>query len=688
MEIRLDVSDPVQRVIRDTLNNRQFSSDELLNGSDEKEDLVTLDIGLPVGGVKLRSVTIEGFGPHDGPNVITLDGSTMILEGRNGTGKSSIIYAINWCVTGRTGNMDPWSEEEGSLDLVNWNIDDERTMSVSVELYLGNRCLTITRRIEGGVISSVIIDENGKEMGPSSLMIVQSILPFILYQGESSMFLSLDGPRSGRGILHDMMFSSVGGNDLRNSIARIRGHKENLMSRLNDARTRSEKLEGRMEEIEKQRGRIENDLLALREDISVLSRKKESSRRSYLELINGRLQDGKDPGKEEKRRTMAATRAGRLEERLSSAFDLSAVELLRSQATRALTRAMKRSREEDEKRMMSGAIDAQLHIIEQVLDRERCICGTPIGTSGMGKERLKHLKERLDERKEIECVWDPGSIWSSDQFLWQVRSLLSREGLEGEKMLEMLDDLSESRSAMITSAGKDVVDDRSEIINAVREMERTRILYQEKKRRAERLEEEQKDLESEMSDLQDRLLKVFGNRRGREGLAETAIILDGSIEWIEGEIRKRVDDLREDIEGRATGILKEITGRTDLGISIHPEKMRIGRIQKTDDGHRIVPITRLSAGEREAVALALVLALSEPLNTGLILDSPFMNMESGSIVRSVRHIIQRGGNVMITVPEATIPESSLEELEAVGSGFRRFELARGEKGSVIKEVGN
>mgnify|MGYP007005257180 CR=1 FL=1 len=147
----------------------------------------------------------------------------------------------------------------------------------------------------------------------------------------------------------------------------------------------------------------ERELDDLRKEITDLKARKDSSRRSYLSLIKARTGNGPSTEAEEDRRTDAATKAGRLEERIARALSLSPVELLRMQGTMVLNKAMARSIEQDEKRMMSGALDAQMSIIRQLLEQQSCICGTPIRTTGMGKGRLNHLLEKLKERKELEC---------------------------------------------------------------------------------------------------------------------------------------------------------------------------------------------------------------------------------------------------------------------------------------------
>ena len=56
--------------------------------------------GVVVSGVRLRRVTVAGFRGFSSESRFELNGDAVVISGANGTGKTSLIEAVFWCLTG------------------------------------------------------------------------------------------------------------------------------------------------------------------------------------------------------------------------------------------------------------------------------------------------------------------------------------------------------------------------------------------------------------------------------------------------------------------------------------------------------------------------------------------------------------------------------------------------------------
>jgi len=88
---------------------------------------------------RIESVTIEGFKAFTEPKSIDISGNIVFLFGKNGNGKSSIIEAIRWCLSG--------GEREETLR----NTFYEGDCCVEVKLKSADSPLTIHRRLRQGL---------------------------------------------------------------------------------------------------------------------------------------------------------------------------------------------------------------------------------------------------------------------------------------------------------------------------------------------------------------------------------------------------------------------------------------------------------------------------------------------------------------------------------------------------------
>src|SRR4051812_23866308 len=96
--------------------------------------------------MRLKSATIEGFRGFTKKAVIDLDANVIILHGPNGVGKTSLLDAILWALTGR---MDRFAEKSSPISLY----AREGIARVELSLKDGENEIVVTRATDGNRVS-------------------------------------------------------------------------------------------------------------------------------------------------------------------------------------------------------------------------------------------------------------------------------------------------------------------------------------------------------------------------------------------------------------------------------------------------------------------------------------------------------------------------------------------------------
>ncbi len=689
MDLELDLGDPVEDLVFHLISHPDRDPIEHISPEPAGGGEVTLEIGHPSNGPLLRSISIEGFGPHDGPNVLGIDDGMTVIEGSNGSGKSHIIYALNWCLFGRPAVLDPWmGEEEDPTVLVNWKRGRRKGISVTVEFELNGERFRFVRTLKDGKGSFTVKTlVRGKwRKGPSPPYIDPGITPFYLFQGETAMFLSAEDPFSEKGVLHTLLHTMAGGRELETVGIRLEEARERCLEMGRKVGKKAERLRGKLEALRSRQRELRSALERSRERLEELSGDVDRTRQAYQGVIEKMSSSiGEDEIKV--KMTRSAERLGRLKERLSEGWKRASITMIRPLAVRAHERAVSFREEESRRRMLFGAFEAQLSIVNEVIERETCICGAPIGRTGAGKKRLVHLKERLEEKKDETSLWQPGSMWTSDQFLSTASGLLGISGPGRDRMLDLLKRFERESRNLLMAEGERTEDGREMLVGAVRANERARVLLLEERERMSMLLKEQEELEERIRSTENALSAELGTSVGNADLAAIASLLARSLEWVEAVKADRTEALRKELEDISTEMFRRITGRGRVGVRIHRENFRIGVETDHDGFFHLSPLSRLSAGEREAAVLSLILALADILDITLVLDSPFSFMERGMGERVVDLLLERKRGAVVMVPTGGFPiEYGTGPGVSSVRGIRRLELVPGKRGSLLREV--
>ena len=221
-----------------------------------------------------------------------------------------------------------------------------------------------------------------------------------------------------------------------------------------------------------------------------------------------------------------------------------------------------------------------------------------------------------------------------------------------KEILDMLNDVVSLSKSVREAPIRE--NERSVLIEAVRTHERSRILLQEEKRRLRDLEGQIESHESRIDELRSEMSELVGSVDGKSGLERRLEATRGAIPRARSLLSESMENTRKELEISSSEKLRKITGRGDLEIRIHEKMFTMGRKEKGKE--RIIPLSRLSAGERESFILSVIVGISEISGSGVILDSPFTGMEAGSVDRCVGMLSNSVNCAMILVPEGTLSD--------------------------------
>ncbi|MFO8050796.1 MAG: ATP-binding protein [Thermoplasmatota archaeon] len=673
--------------------------DELLNIKDDdiepdKKERATLP------SFELLKVVLDGFGPHDGPNELELSKGLTLVDGRNGVGKTHLLLAVNWCIFGDRGSLDPWMAHMDPFgsDLVNWERDLEKgeSMRVLVVFRWGKDRYKVERYLdENGMRGSVWKNTDGKWVERKGIPegLDPDILPFLLFQGEAVMSLSSEGYFKGRGRLDTAVMAISGAIWSQRALERLVQAKEIMMERMESKlgsglpiESEMDRLKGKLEVLQKE----EKDTLV---EIGALEKRRKSSVEDYRSSLK-RLSLAGTVTKEQEEMIRARTQLPSFREEVAALLREAAREVLRTRAEEALDNALEEREERTRKRVLYGVYEAQIAIVEKVLRTKKCICGSTIGRSGMGRDRLRSLMESFYAKRAEVSDWGAEIPWTSDRVLESTRRELAKRTVTGKDLKRALRRVARTRK-IIDREGTRSDTSTDPLLECIRGFERTSIQLERKKKDLSRLRSAIKKVSREHSVKRSELVRIWGKGKNSRTYTSGLERIDLLTAALEKDMKDRVEDLMERLENEVNGILAESGRKTWIsGLKLHRESYTIGIDRKGAGSGRTVPLPFLSAGEREAVATLVVLSLSRITGSSLVLDSPFPYMDRGFRNEIFKMLPLHPNRVLITIPTGTMEHgelaSMIENWKKKGRDVSYYRLKSGKRGSSLtkQEVGD
>jgi DNA sulfur modification protein DndD len=395
--------------------------------------------------------------------------------------------------------------------------------------------------------------------------------------------------------------------------------------------------------------------------------------------------------KEDEERALAKARAPLMEQKLQEIFSGAGREILRGMTDRALSQCLVEKEERINKRMLYGALESQASIIRNILETGKCLCGTSIGRTGMGRERIKALLHRLEARRDELKELGKEPIWTSDQVLEGVRMCLASPSFDRKRYLSSIKDLEHNQWTLRKSLKKDKSGRIDDLISNVREYERISVLLDRDKDELANLVHERKNSDRKFRKIENELVKLWGVEEGSKGFSDRMDIMDKSIDDLSSLMTRLMDNMREGIEKRANATMRKLDPKGKFGkIRIHQSSYRLGREMNNIGGMKILPMAYLSAGERELMALSVLSSIPGISEGILMLDSPFPYIDSTRRSRIIERLPKISKRVFISLPEGTLTDEEIAKMDEIwsrkGSSLRRYRLEFRKGGSVMIDM--
>lgn len=646
----------------------------------------------------LESVILDGFGPHNGPNELHLSGGLNLLEGDNGAGKTHVLLAVNWSIFGNRGSLDPWmmKQDPFGMNLVNWNrsLDQGGRMSVEVAFEWNGRRFRTRRTLDkNGQESSYFMEENGKWMRSEGIPfgLDPDIIPFFLFQGEAVMYLSTEGQMAGEGRLGSALSAISGVSQYEHFRERLYFARSTIITNLETGLEKGLPLEKEIQRLEGKKEVLNNEGKELIHDIQRLETSRDSSLKRYRSALKKLARIGSLTSKQKDSITARARLPG-LKTELQEFLSGSAREILRNEAERALRKAVAARNEHTRKRILCGAYDAQLSIVNQVLDTRKCICGTSIGRTGMGRERLKSLMGRLEAKRKEVLVDASLPAWIGDHVVESVERSLGKRTIGGNDIRRNVRSIlkDERKAVLIETEEKGSPND---LLDVIRDHERTTIELASREEELRAIDRKIDKVDSKLKLKGSELASIWGEKRTSNVLATVLERMDKIIQILDLTKEDRIQEFIKRLEDDVNRMLNESEKESWISrFKIHRNNFIIG-IEREEQGRsRTVTMPFLSAGEREAVASLIVIAISRITGSGLVLDSPFPYMDKGyrTIVLDLLTLLP--GKVLLTIPTGTMGGRDIEDLErrwnTIDREFVHYHLKGASNGTMIEKRGD
>jgi hypothetical protein len=429
---------------------------------------------------------------------------------------------------------------------------------------------------------------------------------------------------------------------------------------------------------------IEKEIEQLSSDIEDIKTKVDLYYSRYINILK-MISSRESQSDSERRRTDAARTVGKMIEKARIGFELASIEMIRPLGEKAFKKAIEKKDRLDEMRLMTGAISAQMSIVNEIFQRRSCICGTPIGKTGMGRERIEHLISKLEHKRDINSRWEGSTIWFTDQYLKKVEYDLGRIGPRGQELTSILRSQKMANRTINEIKGiDDVSKNRGELLEAVREHERSKVLNMEKGRSLKRYRNELETITREMEKIS---LKMEGDVEdtNKIDLKSKLELVEASIKEVERIIEERRYLSLGEVIDVANSIFKRIRPKDQRVIVIHGSTYSIGYMMKISGTERVLPAWKLSTGEREAMILSIILAINKTLDNSMILDSPFTNMEKDSRDNALEVLLDMG-NSLLMIPEGHLEMKKIKDRHGQNDKISHLTIENIENGSRISEV--
>lgn len=671
----------------------ELSSYLMENGDIESPSGSDPRIGIPVGGLRIRSLDLDGFGPYKNKVRMDLHDGLTLVTGANGSGKTTILKAIHWCLFGDIGESDPWNPgiDPSGNNIINWdrsNAGDKRA-AVEIVLDIGGVTYRSGRSLADGKMDheTYRIDEDGSEIiSPLPPGLSLAIMPFLIFQGESILFLSHEDPFSGEGPLRRALMSLNGGSELTDLIGLVEEARGKLISDMEGLTDRSSPLLEKRISLKGKIDALDGEIGSVKEDLEEAEALTGETSREYRES----LAEISKLGNADRGIGDLARRAAELDhssDLIRKYLDNAGREILRTLTGEALERSLGEKEKKLRSKLLYGAYEAQAEIVSEVMNRKSCICGTEIGKTGMGMDHLEALHRKIIGKQRAVEDWGDDDPWTSDNTLEQVRRILAVEQFNRDDYLDAVRKNRDARDAEreLETGPSKRTDRLDAYIKAIKRYEGMKARTRGLRKSLSSLKRKRKKTSGTLQDLEEELVDLWGGSGGSDRYKRSAKLLDACMKQGAESTAEILESGRVRLEKEINSILPVLDpGGHYSKCLIHGRTFGLGRIRAGGD-EGVVALNQMSAGERELLALATIFGINRMTGGSLIIDSPFPFMDDERRGRTVKGLPDLIGNGYLSVPSGYLSGEDIGDLEeGFGDrGFTHIRIRRSEGSSRI-----
>lgn len=587
--------------------------------------------------MKIKSLKIENFRQYKGPITIEFsqdpDRNFTIIEGTNGTGKTTLLNAITWCLYGEEMHK----EDDSPIynNITGKEMESNKTMKVNVELEIINekeRNVVISRKIEfykknnGDIMPSgfgdefsVIMNINGedKSLDNPDLYIGKNlplnIENYFFFDGEKleEYFDENSGNTIKESVLELSqlnLFEKMNKNlsnretDFNNELKKLNKTAGNVSSKISECKAQINELKDEKREANHKKEESSKKIKGYRAKLSKLDKENVKELEENMQDCEKgieKIEKGEEKEKNEKRNNIIKSFP-----LLLSYENFSIVEELGSTLK--------------EKKYIPPKFKREF--IDDILKDGKCICGTKLVEGSEHYENILKLKEETPKitniSNEISILLNDikGMKKESQDFFDKnaKQNEILREYEEGRK--ELTDKLTNIKFKLkniddetIKMLNKGIADYENIKENAISKISRCETEIENNERKLKKLEKEMKQYELNNKKAKEISEQIDFTRKAKKF---SDILSNDISESIRKKIEKKTADQFKKLMWKEN--FNKVSIDENYNITIH-----------SSDGDENNP-SRLSAGEQLVLALSFVSALHSisGFDLPLIIDTP------------------------------------------------------------------
>jgi DNA sulfur modification protein DndD len=332
-----------------------------------------------------------------------------------------------------------------------------------------------------------------------------------------------------------------------------------------------------------------------------------------------------------------------------------------------------------EARFKQGRLDAQMEILEEIYEGEKCICGNPLASSKYGKKSISSLLNELEndikrydkaakaeywpnlELMEMRSRVDLGNMVSKE-LNNHLLNIAQHEKILSQKMNErkVLNKKEKELELQVQPTLDHVAIDKvkwyylSKIDRIISKHERKKGIHE---GRIAAYKEMIKIKRKNIKELKNVMMRTLASEKTRmENIKDTQKRMRKMYSVVENALNRAITEVLQELEKKVKEIFKKITNKPKEFLSVEFSSADGTPYIITNDGKELT-MSQISDGERQIVMFSLMSALKymSPAEA-LIVDAPFGRLDSKHIKSVVNFLPAMAAQTILLITDREFQE--------------------------------